>query len=159
MSTFYKVVFFLFILLIGVSAGACFGPKLYVGTAAGEDGELLFHLVAIYVKEKTGVESLRVELTSGQTAEDLLQQKKIDLGFYSSASEKWPHLLRVGRELFLLHGPRPTDDLQFTTVPKALLRLQKNLQPADLQTLRQQVSVGVLPAKAVRTFYLQRGWI
>lgn len=159
MSVFFKYISVLLLLMISVPTAACFGPKLYFGTVAGEDGELLFHLVAIYVQEKTGVESLRVELNAGQTVEGLLMQEKIDLGFSSTAMAKWPYLLLVGNDQYLVHGSRPTDDLQFTTVPKAIKRLQEVLQPADLEALRQQVAAGVLPAKAVRTLYMQRGWI
>ena len=159
MQALNKYIATLLLLLISLSAYACFGPKLYIGTAAGEEGEMLFHLVAIYLKEKTGVESLRVELTDEQTAETLLEQEKIDFGFSSSSSAKWPQLFSFDQQLYLLHGPRPVEDLQFTTVPKALKRLQKRLQADDLKLLRQQVASGLLPAKAVRALYMQRGWI
>ena len=147
------------LLLFSVPAGACFGPKLYFGTMPGANGELLYHLVALYVKEKTGVESVRVELKPEQTVVCLLQDEKIDFGFSRTASSKWPTLLTIGDQLFLLHGPRPTDNLQFTTVPKALARLQKVLLPVELEALREKVKAGVLPAQAVRTLYMQRGWI
>lgn len=154
-----KYIIILGLLLIALPAGACFGPKLYVATDAGEEGELLFYLVAIYIQEKTGIESTRFEMAPEESGENLLLQDKIDLVFASAANKKWPSLLVVADELFLLSGPRPTDDLQFTTVPKALSRLQSRLKSADLVLLRQQVAKGVLPAKAVRTLYMQRGWI
>jgi len=159
MQALIKYIATLLLLLISLSAYACFGPKLYIGTHTGEEGELLYHLVAVYLKEKTGVESLRVELTGGQTVEALLQQEKIDFGFSPSSSGAWPQLLSFDQQLYLLHGPRPVEDLQFTTVPKALQKLQARLQDDDLKQLRQQVASGLLPAKAVRSFYMQRGWI
>ena len=149
----------LLLLVIALPVSACFGPKLYLATPAGEDGELLFHLLAIYIHEKTGVESLRQELAPGQTAEGLLKKESVDLAVVPAASAAWPSLLQVGSELFLLSGPRPTDNLQFTTVPRALKKLQNLLKPQDLVLLRQQVAAGVLPAGAVRSFYLQRGWL
>jgi hypothetical protein len=149
----------LFLLLLAFPAGACFGPKLYVGTPAGEDGELLFYLVAIYIKEKTGVESLRVELAEEQAGEKFLQQDKVDLVFHSAASADWKALLQLEQQLWLLSGPRPTQDLQFTTVPRALSKLQRLLTVAELSELRRQVAAGVLPAKVVRTRYMERGWI
>ena len=159
MTSSIKYFFVILLLLIALPASACFGPKLYFGSDAGEEGELLFYLVSIYVKEKTGVESTRIEMTGEQTALELLLQEKVDLVFAPVDSEQWSHLLSVGDQLFLLSGPRPTGDLQFTTVPKALSRLQARLKSADLDQLRQQVAAGVLPAKAVRTLYMQRGWI
>ena len=159
MQHFTKHIAVLIFLLLSLPANACFGPKLYVGTASGQEGELLYHLVAIYLKEKTGVESVRVEMVDEQTAEILLEQEKIDFGYSFSASDKWPHMLSLADQLFLLHGPRPVEDLQFTTVPKTLVRLQAKLQADDVKELRRQVAAGVLPAKAVRTLFMQRGWL
>lgn len=144
---------------LSLPVNACFGPKLYLGTPAGEDGELLFHLAAIYVQEKTGVESIRFEFSDGQGAEDLLRQEKVDLAFHPSASESWKTLLQVGNELFLLSGPRPTDNLQFTTVPRSLAKLQTLLTLQELTALRRQIAAGVLPATAVRQLYMLRGWL
>lgn len=158
MISFAKYLLVTLLLFVAMPLCACFGPKLYVGTATGLDGELLFHLVSLYVQEKTGVESIRVEMTAEQTAVQLLQQEKVDLAFAAAASDNWPSLLNVA-DLSLLAGPRPTGDLQFTTVPKALDRLHLRLKAADLTLLRLQVAQGVLPARAVRNLYTQRGWI
>lgn len=147
------------LVLVALPAAACFGPKLYIATPAGEDGELLFHLAAIYLHEKTGVESIRFELTEEQTAEQVLQQEKADLAFQQSASQTHKALLQLGTELWLLTGPRPTDDLQFTTVPRSLTKLQRLLTVQDLVQLRLQVAAGVLPAAAIRQLYQQRSWI
>ncbi len=149
----------LLFLLISVPAGACFGPKLFLGTPPGVEGELLFHLVSIYVKEKTGIESLRLEMTAEQTADGLLKKEEVDLAFDHNQSQQWGALLQVGEQLYLLSGPRPTQDLQFTTVPRVLSKLQRLLDADDLSHLRQQVTAGVLPAKAVRSYYMQQGWI
>lgn len=149
----------LLLLFTALPATACFGPKLYVGTPAGEEGELLFHLAAIYIHEKTGVDSLRFEMEDGQTAQQLLQQEQVDLIFSRTADESWPALLQVGAELWLLSGPRPTDDLQFTTVPRTLKKLQRLLSTEILAALQQQVAAGVLPATAVRKLYMERSWI
>lgn len=149
----------LLLFFVALPASACFGPKLYIGTPAGEDGELLFHLAAIYLHEKTGVESLRFELSNEQTAESVLQQDQVDLVFANRAIAEKPTLLQIGTELLLVSGPRPTDDLQFTTVPRTLSKLQRLLTSEDLVRLRQQVAEGVLPAAAIRKLYRQRSWI
>jgi hypothetical protein len=140
-------------------ASACFGPKLYIGTPAGEDGELLFHLASIYIHEKTGVDSTRFEMTGEQSAEGMLHQDQVDLVFSPHAIAAGKVLLQIGTELWLLSGPRPTDDLQFTTVPRTLKKLQRLLTVEDLSALRQQVAAGVLPATAIRKLYMERSWI
>lgn len=149
----------LLLVLFALPASACFGPKLYIGTGPGEEGELLFHLAALYLHEKTGVDSIRFEMNQEQSAEGLLQQQQVDLAFHSQAGSNWKALLQIGTELWLLSGPRPIDDLQFTTVPRALQKLQRLFTADDLSLLRQQVAAGTLPATAVRSLYSQRGWI
>ncbi len=149
----------LLIILCALPAAACFGPKLYIGTPAGEDGELLFHLAAIYLHEKTGVDSTRFEMTGEQSVEQVLQQDQVDLVFSHHAVATRKALLQIGNELWLLSGPRPTDDLQFTTVPRTLKKLQRLLSAEDLSALRQQVAAGVLPATAIRKLYMERSWI
>ncbi len=159
MVTFSKLIIALLMLLIALPASACFGPKLYLATAAGEDGELLYHLLSIYIKEKTGVESIRVEIGAQETAEGLLRQEKVDLAFQDTASATWDSLMDVDKELFLLTGSRPTTDLQFTTVPRTVIKFDKLFKSEDLRLLRKQVASGVLPATAVRQLFMQRGWI
>lgn len=154
-----KTLLAILLLLTALPVSACFGPKLYIGTPAGEDGELLFHLADIYLHEKTGVESLRFELTENQTAEAALQNEQVDLAFQRSASQTRPALLQLGDQWWLLSGPRPTDDLQFTTVPRTLAKLQRLMTAQDLAQLRQQVAAGALPAAAVRQLYQQRSWL
>ena len=149
----------LLLVIFALPASACFGPKLYIGTGPGEEGELLFHLASLYIHEKTGVDSIRLEMDQEQSAEGLLQQQQVDLAFHHQAGSDWKTLLQIGAELWLLSGPRPTDDLQFTTVPRALQKLQRLLTAEDLTMLRQQVAAGILPATAVRNLYSQRGWI
>ena len=149
----------LLVVLFALPAAACFGPKLYIGTPAGEDGELLFHLASIYIHDKTGVESIRFELTSEHSAEGVLQKEQVDLVFHHSAVAARKALLQIGADLWLLSGPRPTDDLQFTTVPRTLKKLQRLLTAEDLSSLRQQVASGVLPATAIRKLYAERSWI
>lgn len=140
-------------------ASACFGPKLYIGTPAGVDGELLFHVVAIYIHEKTGVDSLRSVLNEQQTPLSVLRDGQVDLTFAEAPSGDWTTLFQPDNALWLLSGSRPTDDLQFSTVPRALQKLQRLFSPADLALLRQLVAAGTLPATAVRSLYMERGWI
>lgn len=147
------------LLLVTMPGFACFGPKLFIGTPAGEKGELLFHLAALYIHEKTGVESKRFEFNPGQGAEQALQLEQVDLAFSFAESDSWQSLLQIDDQFWLLSGPRPTEDLQFTTVPRTLEKLQRLLTPEDLENLQTQVAQGDLPATAVRKLYMERSWI
>ncbi len=140
-------------------AVACFGPKLFIGTEPGLAGEMRFHLVALYLHEKTGIESQRVEFVPGETALAAIAAEKIDLGFSlpDDAAPEPRLTLETGRVLY--SGKRPLEDLQFSTVPRALAKLQQRLAGEDLSGIEQEIAAGVLPAAAVRHFMLREGWI
>ncbi len=106
--------FLVLVLLVCSPALACFGPKLYVGVPAGADGEILYALVSLYVKEKTGVESVSVEL-KGESGVELIRQEKVDLAFVPAGTEGAEGLLAIAGGPLLVSGPRPLNDLQFTT--------------------------------------------
>lgn len=140
-------------------ASGCFGPKLYIGTAATPQEALLFEVVALYVKEKTGTESVRVVLKNGEDPLAALRGNKVDLAFSPAAPGPEPALLQVSGLPLLLSGQRPLDDLQFTTVAPALAKLNKLLHYQDLEPLLRQVEQGVPPAATARKFLMTKGWI
>lgn len=146
-------------LLQPVPAQACFGPKLYIGAPVTTQGALLFELVALYVKEKTGTESVRVELKAGDDPLAALRGDKVDLAFAAAAPGPEPALLQVSGLPLLVSGKRPLEDLQFTTVGPALAKLNKLLQPQDLGALIQNVEQGAPPAATARKFLMAKGWI
>lgn len=146
-------------LLSAVPVQACFGPKLYIGSPATPQGDLLFELVALYVKEKTGTESLRVVVQPGDDPLALLRGEKTDLAFASEATGPEPALLAVAGLPLLVAGKRPLEDLQFTTVAPALGKLNKLLLSKDLEPLVQQVAQGAAPAATARKFLMVKRWI
>lgn len=149
----------LFLVLLVSSGSSCFGPKLFIGVTPGVEGEMRYHLVAIYLHEKTGIESNRVELKPDHTAAQAIVAKEIDLGFSVEDSLAAPVVLRLDNEFKLFSGERPLSDLQFTTVSRALKRLQKRLDAGNLNAVRQAIAQGTLPATAIRDFMLEEGWI
>lgn len=147
------------LLVVQISAGqACFGPKLFVGVAPGLEGEMRYHLVAIYLHEKTGIDSKQLILKEGQDGLEAIADNEIDLGF-ASAVATGKTLLRLDEETHLYSGDRPLNDLQFSTVERAFVKLQKMLDRDGLTSIRQAIKAGILPAVAVRNFMLEQGWI
>lgn len=146
-------------LLSPIPAQGCFGPKLYIGTPLSAQGALLFEVVALYVKEKTGTEAVRVELKAGDDPLAAIRGDKVDLAFAAAAPGPEPALLQVSGLPLLLSGKRPLEDLQFTTVPPALRKLNQLLQPQDLEPLIRQLEQGAPAAATARKFLMAKGWI
>lgn len=146
-------------LLIANSALACFGPKLFIGTASGLEAEMRYYLVALYLHEKTGIDSVRVELAAGESASAAIANERIDLGFSAVADASVPVLLTLPGSHVLCSGKRPLESLQFSTVVPVLKRLEQRLTKVDLTTIERRIASGVLPATAVRNFMMQAGWI
>jgi len=151
-------IFIFFFLLLAGEAVACFGPKLYVGTGEDAQADLLYALTSLYVKEKTGVETVRTPL-EGKDALEELRAERLDLAFAPAGGPQAPELLAVSGYPALISGRRPLEDLQFTTVAPALRKLAALLQPAHLDDLVARVESGAPPAAAARRFLMERGWI
>ncbi len=148
------------VLLFFVATGyACFGPKLFIGVGPGLEGEMRYHLVAIYLHEKTGIDSTMITLKTGQTAIAAISAEEIDLGFSTVESSEATHVLKLEEGLNLYSGKRPFNDLQFSTAARAFAKLQKKLASNNLAEIRLSISSGTLPATAVRNFMMQNGWI
>lgn len=139
-------------------AAACFGPKLFLGVPDDVPGRVLTSVVAIYVKEKTGIETERVELAGKDVITEILDEK-IDYGFSAVASAKVNVLVSVDGMPSLVSGPRIGEDLQFTTVLPALRRLEKLLRPQHVDEMARRVEQGALPMTAAREFLMQQRWI
>jgi hypothetical protein len=151
----------LFLLLaVQVPAGlACFGPKLFVGVLPGLEEEMRYYLVSIYLHEKTGIDTVRVELKEGRTAIDAIAAHEIDLGFAADSATETVAVLQLDDGFKLYTGERPLTDLQFSTVGRVFAKLQNRLDQNNLDLIRQAIKAGSLPATAVRDFMLKNGWI
>jgi hypothetical protein len=136
---------------------ACFGPKLFLGVPDDAEGQVLTSIVAIYVKEKTGVETNRVDIGRQDVAEQIVADK-LDYGF-SGNTDGLQIILSVEGLPPLVSGPRIQNDLQFTTVAPALRRLQKLLKMNHIEQILKDVQDGDLPMAAARKFLMAQRWI
>lgn len=138
---------------------ACFGPKLYIGTGSSSLDLVFYEVVSLYLREKTGVESMRVEL-QGDDPLTVLDREEADLvRILAPRDSSFVTLLAVDGYLHLLSGARPLEDLQFTTVAPALRKLDALLRPEHLEALRTRVKQGRPPAAEARRFLMSQGWI
>lgn len=146
-------------LMTAMPAQACFGPKLFVGVGQEVQEEVLFALVTLYVQEKTGVESNRVDVTKTEKPVDLITDDKVDLVFVSGNESASDVVFQLADRPALVTGPRPMEDLQFTTVLPAIRKLNRLLTGADLDSLVSQVEAGGSPMAVARKYLMQNRWI
>jgi len=152
------------LLLIGLlltaasPAPACFGPKLYLAAASVPQSTALYEIVALYVKEKTGVETVRVEL-SDEALLAALQEERADLVLTLAATPSGTTLLALDGLPRLVAGRRVQEDLQFTTVAPALRKLARQLSAADVASVIAAVEGGTPPAAAARQLLMAKEWL
>lgn len=156
MKTFFLTILMVCLFVAGQSC-ACYGPKLHVGTGDEPQDDLFYALVSIYIKEKTGIETIRLPLTGKDPAREL-REARLDLAFLAPEDYE-PLLLQVPGWPALGSARRPLEDIQFSTVAPALRRLAGQLAVEHLETLMQQVRNGAPPAAAARRFLMDRKWI
>ncbi|WP_305041074.1 hypothetical protein [Geoalkalibacter sp.] len=139
-------------------AQACFGPKLYIGLSDTAEQRVFYALVALYIKEKTGVETVAVPLEDADPLR-ALQEKRVDMAFAREISQDFTPLVTAAGAPYLLSGRRPLEELQFTTVAPALQRLDRLLTPELFAPLAAEVAAGAPPAAAARAFLMRQRWI
>ncbi len=149
----------IFLLLFGVEPAApCFGPKLYLGVPDDNRGRVFAELTILYVKEKTGVETVRVPV-AGDAGIAGVRGATLDLALSATAADDLPVLLAAPGGPLLLSGPRPLTDLQFSTVPAALKRLGALLTEDFFAGLTAEVEGGAEPAAVVGRALREKRWI
>ena len=141
----------LLLLLWVTPAPACFGPKIYIGVEPGVAGELNFALLSLYIKEKTGVEAIRVEIAGKKAELAITAAAEVDLA--TAPAESANALLTLPDGSVPLVGQRVQNDLQFTTVLPALKKLQRLLAQADTSGLLARVQAGKGALAVVRTWF------
>lgn len=145
--------------LVSTPAQACFGPKLFVGAGSTSQQELLYALVTLYVQEKTGVESTHVEVGVSQNPLDLLSADKVDLVFVPVNESVDETIFQISDLPPLVAGPRPVNDLQFTTVLPAVAKLNRLLTTSDVEQLLRHVDAGKSAMSVARKFLMKNRWI
>lgn len=137
---------------------ACFGPKLFLGLPGDLRGQVLTSIIAIYVKEKTGIDSKRVALADKAVLTEI-KAENLDYGFSAKADKAEQVILQIDGLPMLASGPRILSDLQFTTVVPALQRLQRLLKAEHVELILNEVESGALPMAAARDFMMRERWI
>lgn len=137
---------------------SCFGPKLFVGAGQGVQEEALFALVTLYVQEKTGVESTRVDIETGQDPLIFLSGEQADLVFVRSENHDDAVFQIAGLPL-IVTGKRPLEELQFTTVLPAIRKLNRLLKQADVELIISRMEAGDSAMAAARKFLMELRWI
>jgi hypothetical protein len=148
-----------FLLLAFSLAQGCFGPKLFVGFQKGAQNEVMYALITLYIKEKTGVESTLVSIEVDQDPIRLIEQDQADLVFTVSETQPENIVFHVEGLPVLVSGERPYQDLQFTTVLPALEKLNGLLGPKDVSVLTERVEAGQSAMSVVREFLMKNRWI
>jgi hypothetical protein len=144
--------------LLAGPAGACFGPKLYLGVPEGAREQVLAELVVLYVKEKTGIETIQVTVAAGAGSTEV-RAERLDLTLAATGDPKLATLLKMPGGLVLLSGRRPLDDLRFTTVAPALKKLENLLTEDFMNRLLADLAAGTPPAAAARQRMMEQRWI
>ena len=148
----------LLVALFTAPVQACFGPKLFVAAGKSVQDEALFALVTLYVQEKTGVESTRVDIENGQDPLTLLSGEKADLVFVLSEDHDDAVFQIAGLPL-MVTGKRPLEELQFTTVLPAIRKLNRLLKQADVELIINRMGTGDSAMAAARKFLMELRWI
>ena len=138
---------------------ACFGPKLFVGVGQGGQNDVLFALVTLYVQEKTGVESKRVEIEKDQDPLALLSSEKADMVLMLADETLDNTVFYVEGLPLLATGKRPLEELQFTTVLPAIRKLNRLLKYEDVARLVSRVDAGESAMAVAREFFMEHRWI
>lgn len=146
-----RLILFILLLLCTTPVWACFGPKLYIGVEPGAAGDLNFALVSLYIKEKTGVEAIRVEMAAKDAVAAVAAAEHVDLATAPATSSGG--LLTLPDGTILHVGKRVRDDLQFTTVLPALNKLQRVLAQVDGAALLARVQAGEGPVAVARSWF------
>jgi hypothetical protein len=154
----FLVLLSLLLLLLGGPVVACFGPKLHLGVPDGERKAAVAALVCLYIKEKTGVETVQVPVSADQGVTGV-REDALDMILAAEPDADLETLLAVPGGPFLLSGRRPLDDLQFTTVVLALKKLDERLTAGFMERLAAEIEAGTPPAAAVRQLMMEQRWI
>ncbi len=153
------VLIVLSVMLTCLPVQACFGPKLFVGVEQGGQSDALFALVTLYVQEKTGVESKRVEIEKGQDPFALLSNEKADLVLVLTDEILDNTVFHIMGLPLLATGKRPLEELQFTTVLPAIRKLNRLLKYEDVARLVSRIDAGESAMAVARQFFMERRWI
>lgn len=155
---------------------ACFGEKLGIGyLKGGEENEFSAHIVAIYIKEKTGIDSVINKYSNLYSAEGSQKGDKTDiiiligkadeldiekLGKEKDNCSFFTLIDAAGRKVILQVSKKRLADMKFFTVNKVMKRIHKVISVDDFNKWVAKVKSGDKFSKqAAREYLLEKDMI
>lgn len=143
MKRFYicAIMIFLTVAILLPKTRACFGDKLGIGYVKGVEDEFCAHLVSLYIKEKTGIDSVVSEFSDADAVESSLKKVETDIIIWTVEKEKINGtetkiflLVEDGDKKIILEvSKKILDDIRFHTLNKVMERIGKIITYADIE--------------------------
>lgn len=154
---------------------ACFGDKLGIGHLKGARDEFASQLIAIYIKEKTGIGSVVNEFADNGSAERSFKKEETDIIIMTGAADtlddeklasenkdsKFFTLVgESGLKVVLRVSKTRLEDIKFFTLNKVMERIGKVISAADFKEMVNLVKNGKkYPKEAAREYLLEKDLI
>jgi hypothetical protein len=169
------LLFFVLSVVYIPEAKACFGDKLGFGYLKGTQDEFSTQLIAIYIKEKTGIDSVVNEFATLASAEKSLKKDETDIIVLTGPSNELDNeklagnhkesrfftLVEVdGNKVVLRVAKKRLEDIKFFTLNKVMDRVHKIIKPADFKASVARVKSGEkFPKQEAREYLVERDLI
>ncbi len=169
------LILLLSLLLLQTNLYACFGDKLGISHKKGSVDEFAAQLVAVYIKEKTGIESIVSEFKSVDSVNASFKANKTDIiiltGEASSAgiktlarkdkTSKFFKLLDIDSGKVILRvSKKRLDDIKFFTLNKVMKRIGKIINSADFKARLARIkNRSKFPKQAAREYLVEKDLI
>ncbi|MFC1856014.1 hypothetical protein ACFL2A_05685 [Thermodesulfobacteriota bacterium] len=141
----FLILFFLFSVLLTHDAFACFGDKIGIAHLNGMNSEFSAHLIAIYVKEKTGIDSVVNEFESEEQIESSFQKDESDIVILTYDAK--PDIMKLSSDkkdskfftlvsgndinIVLRVSKKRLEEMKFFTLNKVMKRVPKIISKSD----------------------------
>jgi len=144
--------------LVCNNAYACFGTELIIGYQANDrESYYIAALLELYVKEKTGIEAKIMQLTDANL--NLIDKEKVDLIVYPVKVKKGLSKIKLVNDADVVYYYRTKikEDLRFSTLEEALVKLSSKLTNADLRELFLKLDKTGKVKRNIKEFLITKG--
>ena len=167
---------FLFLMVLSIpDVFACFGDKIGIAHLKGSESELSAQLIAIYIKEKTGIDSVVNEFNDVSAADGSLKKDETDIIIMTGTSDELDNdtllsnntdskfftlIESDGEKVVLRVAKKRLEDIKFYTLNKVMGRIHKVISGADFKTQIDLVKAGTkFPKEAAREYLTENDLI
>ena len=169
-------ILFLFLSVLSVnSAHPCFGDKLGLAHLEGETEEFSANLIAIYIKEKTGIDSIVNKFDDFDAVNSSLKKDETDIVILAG-SENELNIEKLGNEhsnskfFTLVNGDginivirvtkKRLEDIKFFTLNKVMERIGRIITADELKKRLVDIKIGgKFPKQAAREYLVEKDLI